>query len=50
MSVKVIPQRNLGMAPTVVIKVNARTDAFTVKHDIGGAGGGLYSVSEFQAR
>jgi hypothetical protein len=49
MEVQVIPQRNDGMAPPVVLEVDATTDAFTIEHDTTGWGDDWYSVSEFQA-
>jgi len=49
MEVQVIPERNTGMAPPVLLEVDAITDAFTIEHDTTGRGDALYSVSEFQA-
>ena len=49
MSVSVIPERHDGVVPKAKIRVEAKTEAFTIKHDSTVAGDGLYSVSEFQA-
>ena len=46
---KVIPPRRWGMSKRIHIKVNAKTDAFTIQHKKGGKGDGLYAVSEFKA-